>query len=131
MAFLRYRAQSIKASGQEHDGAADAPQVIVDVHPDKPIARGIAPPSVGKIIGRLPEDPSFESITAAGGIVETHTEGHTIADSTVFVSGEIPRVTSYEAGLLGGVRWVETEQAQGKWIKEEVQLCFSTILFIR
>ncbi|KZV62976.1 metallo-beta-lactamase protein [Peniophora sp. CONT] len=88
---------------------------IIDLHPSRPIARGIAPPQIGKVICRLPADPTFEEIEKAGGIVETHDEGHTVASSTIWVSGEIPRVTPFEAGLAGGVRWFE-----GKgWVAEE------------
>lgn len=90
----------------------------IDLHPSRPTARGIAPPQVGRVICRLPADPTFEEITAAGGVVETHDEGHIVAGGTVWVSGEIPRVTPFEAGLAGGVRWFD-----GKgWVAEEVGL---------
>ncbi|TFK16373.1 hypothetical protein FA15DRAFT_698777 [Coprinopsis marcescibilis] len=36
------------------------------------------------------------------------------AGDSVYISGEIPRVTEFEAGLLSGVRWVE-EDGKGKW----------------
>ena len=123
LAFLRHREEAIEklthGEGDKDRLEHIVPQIIVDVHPSRPIARGIAPLSVGRVIGRLPEDPSFESIAVTGGIIETHAEGHTIAGSTVYVSGEIPRVTPFEAGLLGGVRWIEDE-GPGKWVKEEV-----------
>ncbi|KZP32912.1 hypothetical protein FIBSPDRAFT_721887, partial [Athelia psychrophila] len=39
---------------------------------------------------------------------------------TVWVSGEIPRITEFEGGLLGGVRWFETENGgKGGWKSEE------------
>jgi 7,8-dihydropterin-6-yl-methyl-4-(beta-D-ribofuranosyl)aminobenzene 5'-phosphate synthase len=98
----------------------------VDVHPDRPIARGIAPPpGYDKIIGRLPADPTFEEIEELGGRVETYVEGHAIADGMVWVSGEIPRETSFEGGILGGVRWVDESGPTctgGRWIKEEVSV---------
>ena len=95
---------------------------VVDVHPDRPIARGIAPPpTYDKIIGRLPADPAFHEIEDLGGIVEKRSDEHSIANDTIWVSGEIPRVTSYEQGILGGVRWVE-DQGIGTWTKEEVVL---------
>jgi 7,8-dihydropterin-6-yl-methyl-4-(beta-D-ribofuranosyl)aminobenzene 5'-phosphate synthase len=75
--------------------------VIIDLHPDRPIARGelpdmclhcssrcslgiAPPPTFTHVIGRIPEDPSFEAIETAGGKVEQHDEGHTVADGTVF-----------------------------------------------
>ena len=73
------------------------------------------------MIARLPSDPSFELIEKAGAKVETSKEGHAVSNGTVWVSGEIPRVTEYETGLLGGVRWFKSENnGQGGWLKEEV-----------
>ena len=91
---------------------------IVDVHPDRPFARGIAPgPTYDKVLCALPPDPTFELIETAGGVLEKHAEGHTVAGGTIWVSGEIPRVTEFESGLLGGMRWHED---RGEWIKEQV-----------
>ncbi|KAI0915798.1 hypothetical protein AcV5_003620 [Taiwanofungus camphoratus] len=110
LSFLRLRAAS----------APDAAPCVMDVHPSRPVARGIAPQD--KIIGRLPADPTFEQIAEAGGVVEAHGEGHAVSGDTVWVSGEIPRVTHFEGGLPGGVRWIASEGAgeiKGEWIKEE------------
>lgn len=91
----------------------------VDVHPDRPYARGIAPgPTYDKVLCALPADPTFGLIEKAGGVLEKHSEGHAVAGGTVWVSGEIPRVTEFEAGILGGVRWVEGPEG-GKWTKEQ------------
>lgn len=100
--------------------------VTVDLHPDRPIARGIAPPPYQKVIVRLPEDPSFEELEAAGARLELSREGHTVGNGTVWVSGEIPRVTEFEAGLLGGMRWYEDgigedgKKSKGEWRAEPV-----------
>lgn len=101
---------------------SSTPPCIIDLHPDRPIARGIAPPpKFDKVIGRLPSDPTFELIEKAGAKVETSKEGHAVADGTIWVSGEIPRITDFEAGLLGGVRWFESENDnKGGWVNEEV-----------
>ncbi|KAI0360827.1 hypothetical protein OH77DRAFT_1418843 [Trametes cingulata] len=107
LAFLRYR--------REH--APDAPPCVVDLHPDRPVARGVAP-SGGRVVGRLLDVPRFEEIEEAGARVEKWAEGHAIAEGTVWVSGEIPRVTHFEGGLPSGVRWVEKE-GKGEWVKEE------------
>jgi len=101
-----------------HDTIHHDKSCVVDIHPDRPIARGIAPR--GEIIGRLPSDPTFEAIVQAGGVVETHDEGHTVADDELWVSGEIPRVTWFEKGLPGAVRWVGVEsEKKGSWVPEE------------
>jgi len=94
--------------------------VVVDLHPDRPLARGIAPG--GTVIGRLPEDPTFEQIEAAGGKVELHSHHHTVGGMTVWISGEIPRVTSYEEGLPGAVTWYVDENGQGDWQPDELIL---------
>ncbi|EIW62446.1 uncharacterized protein TRAVEDRAFT_68886 [Trametes versicolor FP-101664 SS1] len=111
LAFLRHRHE--RASQ-----ATDTPACVLDLHPDRPIARGIAARGSGIVVGRLPPDPTFAQIEAAGGVVEKHAEGHAVAGGTVWVSGEIPRVTHFEGGLPSGVRWVETG-GQGGWTKEE------------
>ncbi|KAH7339866.1 beta-lactamase-like protein [Rhizoctonia solani] len=115
-----------RAKKRAESGHSDAnsPSVVVDLHPDRPIARGIASPSTGKVICRLPEDPTHSDVLAAGGMVETHSEGHLVAGNSVWVSGEIPRVTSFETGLLGGVRWREfhstaSEETRSEWVPEE------------
>ena len=119
LSFLHHRRAHV---GPTSTGAVSPVQIVADLHPDRPIARGIAPPRVGQVIGRLPADPEFAQIAALGAIVETHAEGHAIAGGTVWVSGEIPRVTHFEGGLPGAVRWVEPEGGEkGEWVKEEVK----------
>ncbi|VDB96760.1 unnamed protein product [Peniophora sp. CBMAI 1063] len=111
LSFLTHR--SLTSQNQPNSPVTPC---IVDLHPSRPYARGIAPPQAGgRVVCQLPPDPSFETIESVGGVVEKHDEGHTVAGGTVWVSGEIPRVTPFEAGLVGGVRWVE-----GKgWTPEE------------
>ncbi|KAG6918714.1 hypothetical protein DXG01_012199 [Tephrocybe rancida] len=97
-----------------------APPCIVDVHPDRPLARGIAPgPNFDKVICALPKDPTFELIERAGGSVEKSCEGHSVAGGTVWVSGEIPRVTAFETGMLGGMRWFQEPGGEGQWLNEK------------
>lgn len=111
LAFLgaRNNATSWQSSQKGHGHSEPC---VFDLHPDRPIARGIAPG--GKVIARLPDDPTFEQIEELGGVVEKHSEGHVVADGTIYVSGKIPRVTAFEQGLLGAVRW------KGEWVPEEV-----------
>ncbi|GJJ06576.1 hypothetical protein Clacol_000769 [Clathrus columnatus] len=92
--------------------------VIVDLHPDRPIAR--AAPFAGQQNGlfRLPYDPTFEEISGAGGTLEFHAEEHVVADGAVYVSGEIPRVTEFEIGMPGHMKWVESKDgsnSKGNW----------------
>lgn len=80
-----------------------------------------------RVFGALPDDPTFEEIEAAGGVVERHADGHAVAGDGVWVSGEIPRITSFEGGIPGAKRWVAEEG--GKWISDEVPglLCLEII----
>jgi 7,8-dihydropterin-6-yl-methyl-4-(beta-D-ribofuranosyl)aminobenzene 5'-phosphate synthase len=96
--------------------------ITVDLHPSRPFARGIAPPpSYQKVLCRLPEDPTIKEIEGLGAAVEMSDEGHLVQGDTVYVSGEIPRVTSWEKGLLGGVRYIPTEgTGEGAWVSEPV-----------
>lgn len=119
LSFLRLRRSKL-----ESIHSSSATDCVVDVHPDRPIARGIAPgPSYDKVLCALPPDPTFGLIEKEGGILEKHSKGHAVAGGTVWVSGEIPRVTEYEVGILGGMRWVQDEgdpSTTGKWIKDGV-----------
>lgn len=98
---------------------------IVDVHPDRPILRGIAPgPTFQDVICAIPPDPTFTQIVEVGGVVEKHPEAHPVAGNTVWVSGEIARVTKYETGMASAVRWMEHTAAdkgaaEGKWVPEQ------------
>ena len=102
--FLELRRQSHTSD--------EVARVAVDVHPDRPTARGIAPPPHGRVVIRLPEDPTFEDVQAAGGRLEPHAEGHVVHNGAVFVSGAIPRVVPHEQGLLGGSRWIEGQELE-------------------
>lgn len=104
--------------------------VTVDLHPDRPIARGIAPPPYDKTMVRLPDDPTFDDMEALGATLDFHREGHVVGEGTVWVSGEIPRVTEFEPGLRGFMRWVEDKNGTGKWTSESVCDTRITILVI-
>jgi 7,8-dihydropterin-6-yl-methyl-4-(beta-D-ribofuranosyl)aminobenzene 5'-phosphate synthase len=74
------------------------PPPIIDLHPDRPDQRGTTTPT-GTLVLLNPE-PTFEALERAGGRVMKHAEPHALSDF-FFVSGQIERVTSYEAGLVG------------------------------
>jgi len=111
LSFLKLWSESSASAESDHG-------VVVDAHPNRPIARGIAPPPYDKVVCQLASDPEFQSIIDGAGVLELHTEGHAVADGTVWVSGEIPRVTDYEQGILGGMRFVEDDVGKGKWVQE-------------
>lgn len=86
----------------------------LDLHPDRPIRRGLAPgPKYVPITNWLP-DPSFNEMRALNGEPDLRADGHEIktADGRgtgVYVSGEIPRVHPFERGLPGAVTWMLNE----------------------
>lgn len=79
----------------------DAGSLVVSVHPERPVFRGIMTPN-GPIA--IQPDPTLEQLIAAGASPVLDSKDHTILDGTFFISGEIPRVTTYETGLPGGLR---------------------------
>jgi len=86
--------------------------VLVDVHSARPDYRGFQ--SLQCIVS-LEADPSFEEIETAGAKLMKGDETHSALGNLLLVSGEIPRVTSYELGLRRGLRFLKAEK---KWIKD-------------
>ena len=123
----------LRRSRTSQESASAASPIVVDLHPDRPVARGIAPgPTYDKVLCALPFDPTFQAIEAAGGVVEKHAEGHAVAGGAVWVSGEIPRVTEFETGILGGLRWnqkstEESPKPDGEWVSDGVSFFKKTL----
>src|ERR1700761_452582 len=105
--------KAIELVNKALETANKEPQLIVDLHTDRPQYRGFETP-MGII--SLQADPSFSEIKEAGATVKTSTEGHTILNNMFLVSGEIPRQTSYEVGLRRGMRF---ENLHG-WTEDEL-----------
>lgn len=89
-------------------------ELVMDVHPDRPVYRGIALP---EHIISLEADPTFEELSGAGAVVDKQSEAHTVLDDMFLISGEIPRVTPYETGLRNAVRFDPEEK---DWYSDEV-----------
>ena len=94
---LIHAAKSTSSSSEERE------KVIVDLHPSRPDYRGMQPPGLDVI--SMEADPSFASISGAGGAVTKSDQPHTVLENFFLVSGEIPRVTPYEHGLRFGMRY--------------------------
>ena len=109
----------LKAIRMIHDAKKKDPSspggLVVDVHPKRPDYRGFQFPGQTKPIS-LQADPTFAEMEAAGAKIEKSSTPHTILDNMFLISGEIPRVTPYEPGLRGGVRFFESTK---KWEKDE------------
>lgn len=88
---------------------------VVDVHPGRPIFRGV---DTGTFVASLEADPTFDELETAGGTVVKRNEPHAVLDDMFLISGEVPRTTEYEVGFPRGVRLNE----DGVWIKDELIL---------
>jgi 7,8-dihydropterin-6-yl-methyl-4-(beta-D-ribofuranosyl)aminobenzene 5'-phosphate synthase len=80
------------------------------VHPGMFRQRATKRPDGQLYVNELVPDP--EQLSAAGAKVISTRESQTVADGAFYVSGEIPRMTSYEAGVpnhftrsLDGISW--------------------------
>lgn len=62
--------------------------------------------------------PSIEALQQAGGEVVNSDDARLVLDDTVWISGEIPRVSGYEQGLPGQVRLGD----DGEWLPDPWQL---------
>lgn len=114
----------LKVLGLRRHISPDLPPVTLDLHPERPIRRGIAPPPKKIPIIALPPDPTFAELEVAGGRVDLRDDDHEIigrdgCSTGVGVSGEIKRVVPYEVGLPGAVTWME-ENGEAGWFTDEV-----------
>ncbi|WRT65723.1 uncharacterized protein IL334_002671 [Kwoniella shivajii] len=99
--------------------------VLVDLHPDRPIRRGISRPPDYTPICALPPDPSFDEIERKGGKIELNDQPHEIitkdgSNTGIGVSGEIERVTEFEVGLPGALTWMKDENGQEGWFNDHM-----------
>lgn len=135
------QAQLAQQERQERQGQA---KLKIDLHPSRPIRRGIARRPNREPFCNLPADPSFDEIKAAGGEIDLHDEPHEIVvcstsggggegekkKTGVGVSGEIKRVVDYEKGVLGGVRWEKDENTgEEGWFTDTVSFFFFFVAF--
>jgi 7,8-dihydropterin-6-yl-methyl-4-(beta-D-ribofuranosyl)aminobenzene 5'-phosphate synthase len=107
------RAISMITSAQKQRQNPSSSSLTIDVHPSRPDYRGFM---AGSTPISMQADPSFSEMTALGAIIEKNEDAHTVLDDMFLVSGEIPRVTSYEAGVKNGIRYLASEQ---KWVPDE------------
>lgn len=95
------------------DSKEDVTSVLVALPPDRPDYRGVMfdePVS-------LEPDPTLQEIQDAGGNIEVIHESHVLLDEMFFISGDIPRETSYEGGIPGGIRY---STQSGEWTADEL-----------
>ncbi|KAI6086599.1 Metallo-hydrolase/oxidoreductase [Hypoxylon rubiginosum] len=101
----------IEAAKKDLSGV-EREKVVVDLYPDRPDYRGVM---VQQPIS-LEADPSFAEIEDAGATVFKSGDVHTALDDTFLISGAIPRRTTYEGGIRGGIRFTP----EGNWEKDEL-----------
>lgn len=88
--------------------------LVVDLHSSQIVTRGFKLPN-GEIIPMTPNNPNVVELESYGAKVELHDDAHSLCDECFYVSGRIPRVTSFETGLPGHF----TKDNSGKWIADE------------
>lgn len=93
---------------------ARSDDLVIDLHPDRPVYRGIALP---EDIISLEADPTFDELRDAGAVVNKSNEAHTVLDDMFLISGEIPRLTPYETGLKNAVRY---DPEENDWYSDEL-----------
>lgn len=95
------------------DSRPDGSSVLVALPPNRPDYRGVMfdePVS-------LEPDPTLQEIRDAGGSIEVIHEARTLLDGMFYISGDIPRKTSYEGGIPGGIRY---SMQSGEWTEDEL-----------
>ncbi len=75
----------------------------------------------------LEDIPTVEALEEAGGQVENNVEARLLLDGTFYLSGEIPRTTSYEKGLPAQVRRnpAGTDWEPDPWVMDERYLALN------
>ncbi|CAE7547763.1 unnamed protein product [Symbiodinium sp. CCMP2592] len=91
--------------------------VHLDLHQDRPESRAVQLPS-GTTLPLQPETPTFEEFRQLGADLVLSKEPHVVSDC-FFVSGEIPRQTCYEKGLVGSKRLEDNDWRDDNDIDEE------------
>lgn len=65
------------------------PPLLVDVHPDRPLQRGLLT-ALGKF-AMLPAEPTFGAIESVGGQIAKRADVHAVGSGLFLSSGDIPR----------------------------------------
>lgn len=108
------RAIKLISAAKKASSSSSSQDLSVDLHPNRPDYRGFITP-MGPI--SLRADPSFEDIELVGATVSKNAKTHTVLDNMFLISGEIPRVTSYEQGVKRGARFTK---ATDVWEPDEL-----------
>ncbi|EFJ49653.1 hypothetical protein VOLCADRAFT_89597 [Volvox carteri f. nagariensis] len=74
---------------------------VFDLHPSRPLLRGLLLGASHKPVPFDERDPTLEQLSLPGCRVELHAGPHTLLRNCFFVSGSIPRVSSFETGQPG------------------------------
>jgi len=99
---------------RDRNGGREVPYYA---HPDMFRTRAL---TLGKDVMRIMEDvPGIDALSAQGARVVSTREAQAVLDGTIYVSGEIPRVTPFEQGLKGQHR--RTLDGKG-WELDEIMV---------
>mmetsp|Transcript_2229 Transcript_2229/g.3397 ORF Transcript_2229/g.3397 Transcript_2229/m.3397 type:complete len:354 (-) Transcript_2229:22-1083(-) len=99
----------------QHRSHAGKESVVVDIHQSQIETRGIK--IRGTIYPMKPPNPISQEFEELGAKVTLHKKGH-VVDDCFYISGDIPRQTSWETGLPG--HFNQTDSKHGKmWVPDE------------
>lgn len=79
--------------------AAGLAPPVLDLHPDRPVQRGIADRQ-GRVM-YFPPEPTVEALAATGAQLQLSADRHGTADDLLTVSGAIARTVDFEIGTPG------------------------------
>ncbi len=79
--------------------AAGLAPPVLDLHPDRPVQRGIAD-AQGRVM-YFPPEPTFDALAATGADLQVSADRHGTADDLLTISGAIARTVDYESGTPG------------------------------
>lgn len=90
--------------------------IVVDLQESEIISRGVK--VRGKIHPMKPDNPIRKDFVELGAQVSLHKNGHVVEDC-FYISGDIPRQTSFETGLPGHFRQINSSKYQNQWVPDE------------
>jgi 7,8-dihydropterin-6-yl-methyl-4-(beta-D-ribofuranosyl)aminobenzene 5'-phosphate synthase len=101
---------------QEHSSEQqDDHTVMVDLHQSEIISRGVK--VRGKIYPMKPCNPIGKDFIELGARVSLHKDAHVVEDC-FYISGDIPRRTTFETGLPGHFRQIDSKY-RNQWVPDE------------
>lgn len=103
---------------QQQEESSDYHQAVVtvDLHESEIAMRGVK--VRGKVHPMKPCNPIKKDFIELGAQVTLHKDAHVVEDC-FYISGDIPRQTTFESGLPGHFRQIDSKKYPNQWITDE------------